>query len=562
MAASTPARGLARWWRGSIQVRVVAITLALSLLAMTLLATTLLRQISSGLQEAQVDAAVDDTAAGVASARSQLQAAQSIDPATVGQLLTQVVENLASAGAASGRYDVVLLRAPSADTDASAASRATRTSRGVLPDSVPTRLRDAVQAGTALYWTPTTVAYADATSEPGLAVGSQVPVPSIGVYELYYLFPLGPQEETLALVTRSVASVAVLVVLLLSAIAFVVVRQVARPVQQAAVTAERLAGGDLDERMTVPPREPKDEIGRLAQSFNHMAGSLQEQITRLEELSRLQQRFVSDVSHELRTPLTTVRMAADLLHDQSEQMDAASARASELMQSELDRFESLLSDLLEISRIDAGAAALDLEEADLRDITSSVCDGLRALADDVGAELVVTLAPEPATAVLDPRRISRILRNLVANAIEHSDRRPVEVSVRASADAVAVTVRDHGVGLDPEQVRLVFNRFWRADPARARTTGGSGLGLAISLEDARVHGGRLEAWGLPGAGASFRLTLPRRPRRCVWWTRMRRSGRDLDDAAARNSPACRRPGGGRLRGRAHRRARRRRPSGR
>ena len=511
MAASTPARGLARWWRGSIQVRVVAITLALSLLAMTLLATTLLRQISSGLQEAQVDAAVDDTAAGVASARSQLQAAQSIDPATVGQLLTQVVENLASAGAASGRYDVVLLRAPSADTDASAASRATRTSRGVLPDSVPTRLRDAVQAGTALYWTPTTVAYADATSEPGLAVGSQVPVPSIGVYELYYLFPLGPQEETLALVTRSVASVAVLVVLLLSAIAFVVVRQVARPVQQAAVTAERLAGGDLDERMTVPPREPKDEIGRLAQSFNHMAGSLQEQITRLEELSRLQQRFVSDVSHELRTPLTTVRMAADLLHDQSEQMDAASARASELMQSELDRFESLLSDLLEISRIDAGAAALDLEEADLRDITSSVCDGLRALADDVGAELVVTLAPEPATAVLDPRRISRILRNLVANAIEHSDRRPVEVSVRASADAVAVTVRDHGVGLDPEQVRLVFNRFWRADPARARTTGGSGLGLAISLEDARVHGGRLEAWGLPGAGASFRLTLPREP---------------------------------------------------
>lgn len=511
MAASTPARGLARWWRGSIQVRVVAITLALSLLAMTLLATTLLRQISSGLQEAQVDAAVDDTAAGVASARSQLQAAQSIDPATVGQLLTQVVENLASAGAASGRYDVVLLRAPSADTDASAASRATRTSRGVLPDSVPTRLRDAVQAGTALYWTPTTVAYADATSEPGLAVGSQVPVPSIGVYELYYLFPLGPQEETLALVTRSVASVAVLVVLLLSAIAFVVVRQVARPVQQAAVTAERLAGGDLDERMTVPPREPKDEIGRLAQSFNHMAGSLQEQITRLEELSRLQQRFVSDVSHELRTPLTTVRMAADLLHDQSEQMDAASARASELMQSELDRFESLLSDLLEISRIDAGAAALDLEEADLRDITSSVCDGLRALADDVGAELVVTLSPEPATAVLDPRRISRILRNLVANAIEHSDRRPVEVSVRASADAVAVTVRDHGVGLDPEQVRLVFNRFWRADPARARTTGGSGLGLAISLEDARVHGGRLEAWGLPGAGASFRLTLPREP---------------------------------------------------
>jgi two-component system sensor histidine kinase MtrB len=476
-----------------------------------LLATTLLRQISSGLQDAQVDAAVDDTAAGVASARSQLQAAQSIDPATVGQLLTQVVENLASAGAASGRYDVVLLRAPSADDDASAASRATRTSRGVEPESVPQRLRDEVQTGTSLYWTPTTVSYTDAPSEPGLAVGGQVPVPSIGVYELYYLFPLGPQEETLALVARSVASVAVLVVLLLSAIAFVVVRQVARPVQQAAVTAELLAGGALDERMTVPAQDPKDEIGRLAQSFNHMAGSLQEQITRLEELSRLQQRFVSDVSHELRTPLTTVRMAADLLHDQSEQMDPGTARASELMQSELDRFESLLSDLLEISRIDAGAAALDLEEADLRDIVRTVCDGLSTLADEVGADLVVDVPADEVSAVLDPRRIARILRNLVANAIEHAESRPVVVTVGQRPDVVAVTVRDHGMGLDPEQARMVFNRFWRADPARARTTGGSGLGLAISLEDARVHGGRLEAWGLPGAGSSFRLTLPREP---------------------------------------------------
>ncbi len=511
MAVTSPARGLARWWRGSIQVRVVVITLTLSVVVMSLLATTLIRQVSAGLQRTQVDAAVDDTAAGVASARTQLQAAQSIDPATVGQLLTQVVQNLASAGAASGRYDVVLLRTPSGDTDAPAASRATRTSRGVEPSSVPPRLRDSVQTGTSLYWTPTTVSYADGTSEPGLAVGAAVPVPSIGVYELYYLFPLGSQEETLALVGRSVASVAVLVVLLLSAIAFVVVRQVARPVQQAALTAERLAAGALDERMAVPSRDPKDELGRLAQSFNHMAGSLQEQITRLEELSRLQQRFVSDVSHELRTPLTTVRMAADLLHDESERMDPETRRASELMQSELDRFESLLSDLLEISRIDAGAAALDLEDVDLRDVTASVCDGLSALARDVGTVLRVELGAEPATAVLDPRRIARVLRNLVANAIEHSERRPVVVSVGANDDAVAVTVRDQGVGLEPEQAQLVFNRFWRADPARARTTGGSGLGLAISLEDARAHGGELAAWGLPGEGSCFRLTLPREP---------------------------------------------------
>ena len=507
--ATTGVGAVGRWWRGSIQVRVVATTLALSLVVMGLLATTLMRQISGGLQQAQVESAVDDTAAGVASARAQLQATESIDPATVGQLLTLVVQNLASAGAASGRYDVVLLPAPRAPADASAASRATRTSRGVEPTSVPERLRETVRSGSSVYWTPTTVAYADGTSEPGLAVGAQVPVPSIGLYELYYLFPLGQQAATLDLVARSVASVAVLVVLLLGGIALLVARQVAVPVQQAARTAEQLAAGALDERMAVPPGDPKDELGRLAQSFNHMAGSLQQQITRLEELSRLQQRFVSDVSHELRTPLTTVRMAADLLHDGSEMLDPGTRRASELMQSELDRFESLLSDLLEISRIDAGAAGLDLEQVDLRDVVSSVCDGLSAVARDAHTDLVLALPPHEAVAVLDPRRVARILRNLVANAIEHGEARPVQITVGANDEAVAVSVRDHGIGLDPEKLELVFNRFWRADPARARTTGGSGLGLAISLEDARIHGGDLSAWGEPGHGSCFRLTLPR-----------------------------------------------------
>jgi two-component system sensor histidine kinase MtrB len=509
MPSTRPVRAPARWWQGSIQVRVVATTVALSLLVMTVLASTLIGQIRSGLLRAQVDAAVDDTAAGVASARTQLQAAQSIDPATVGQLLTAVVQNLAGAGAGSGRYDVVLLRSPTSDPEASAASRATRTSRGVDPASVPADLRSSVRSSASLYWTYTTVGYADGSTAPGLAVGSQVPVPSIGVYELYYLFPLDQQQETLALVTRSVASVAVLVVVLLSGIAFIVVRQVVRPVQQAAGIAEQLAGGDLDERMAVPERGEKDELGRLAQSFNHMAGSLQQQITQLEELSRLQQRFVSDVSHELRTPLTTVRMAADVLHEESPEMDPATRRASELLQSELNRFEALLADLLEMSRIDAGAAGLDLEEVDLGDVVASVCDGLAPLARDAGVDLVVHRPRDATLVVVDPRRIARILRNLVANAIEHGESRPVEVTMAASADTVAVVVRDHGVGLSPDEVDLVFSRFWRGDPARTRTTGGSGLGLAIATEDARIHGGLLQAWGQRGTGSAFRLTLPR-----------------------------------------------------
>jgi two-component system sensor histidine kinase MtrB len=109
---------------------------------------------------------------------------------------------------------------------------------------------------------------------------------------------------------------------------------------------------------------------------------------------------------------------------------------------------------------------------------------------------------------VDPRRAERVLRNLVGNAIEHSESRPVVVTLAVDERAVAVTVRDHGIGLKPGEEKLVFNRFWRADPSRARQTGGTGLGLSISLEDARLHGGWLEAWGQPGLGAQFRLTLP------------------------------------------------------
>ena len=113
-------------------------------------------------------------------------------------------------------------------------------------------------------------------------------------------------------------------------------------------------------------------------------------------------------------------------------------------------------------------------------------------------------------AEIDTRRVDRILRNLINNAIDHADGKPVEVELAADDDVLAITVTDHGVGLRPGEAGLVFNRFWRADPSRQRQTGGTGLGLAISLEDARLHGGWLQASGAPGEGARFRLTLPRR----------------------------------------------------
>jgi two-component system sensor histidine kinase MtrB len=242
--------------------------------------------------------------------------------------------------------------------------------------------------------------------------------------------------------------------------------------------------------------------------MNYMASELQKQINTLEELSAVQQRFVADVSHELRTPLTTVRMAAEVLHDAREDFDPIAARSTELLQNELDRFEALLTDLLEISRFDAGAAELALSVADLRDVVDRVVEANAPLAAS-NRTAVVVHASGPATAEVDVRRIERIVRNLLVNAIEHAEARPIEVLIDSDEHAVAIAVRDHGVGFEASQAKQVFHRFWRADPARARTVGGTGLGLSIAMEDANLHGGWLTAWGRPGQGAQFRLTLPR-----------------------------------------------------
>jgi two-component system sensor histidine kinase MtrB len=146
---------------------------------------------------------------------------------------------------------------------------------------------------------------------------------------------------------------------------------------------------------------------------------------------------------------------------------------------------------------------------DISDIARRAADDAQQLAERRGSRIEFRLPAEPCMADADHRRVERILRNLLVNAVEHGEGNDVIVTVAADRDAVAVAVRDHGVGLKPGQDQLVFDRFWRADPARARTTGGTGLGLAIALEDAQLHGGWLQAWGMPGRGSVFRLTIPR-----------------------------------------------------
>jgi two-component system, OmpR family, sensor histidine kinase MtrB len=324
---------------------------------------------------------------------------------------------------------------------------------------------------------------------------------------VYYLFPLDDVQQSLALVTRSLLTAGVLLLLLIAALTWSLTRQIVTPIRMARRVAERLAAGQLQERLRV---SGEDDLARLATSFNQMATSLQRQIRQLEELSRVQRRFVSDVSHELRTPLTTVRMAGDVLHDARSDFDPATARAAELLQTELDRFETLLADLLEISRFDAGAAVLEIDDVNLVDVAHRVVDMTRPLAEQRGVRVRVDDPGHACLAEADVRRVERIVRNLVTNAIDHAESGDVVIRIAGDDQAAAIAVRDYGVGLGPGESAMVFNRFWRSDPARARTSGGTGLGLSISLEDTHLHGGWLQAWGRPHEGAQFRLTLPRR----------------------------------------------------
>jgi two-component system, OmpR family, sensor histidine kinase MtrB len=295
-------------------------------------------------------------------------------------------------------------------------------------------------------------------------------------------------------------------VFLFAAIAALVTRWVVTPVRRAARGAQRLSTGNLDERM---PVRGVDELAALATSFNEMAASLQDKMTALQDLSQVQRQFVSDVSHELRTPLTTIKMAAELLFENRDQLDGPASRSAEVLQSQLERFESLLTDLLEMSKYDANVEVLDPEPVDICDLVRHSADVAQQLAERRGAKIEFRLPAEPCVADVDRCRVERILRNLLVNAVEHGEGRDAVVTVAEDSAAVAVAVRDYGIGLSPGEDRLVFDRFWRADPARARTTGGTGLGLAIALEDARIHGGWLEAWGEVGRGSVFRLTLPR-----------------------------------------------------
>jgi two-component system sensor histidine kinase MtrB len=492
----------ARLWRSSLQVRTVAITVVLSGLAVAIIGGYMAISIGTNLfDDRRVDLERTSANATLAGQRVFDQAAEGGGFEDLETTLRDAVRAIQSFASSTGGTQFAIF-------ESGRARPGIQTRLPISPETLITpELREALRSETE----PRTVSQsvgllqADGSIEPGLVFGSALFLRG-SPYELYLVYNIADAQETLGFVQQTLALGGLALILLIGAVTYIVVRLVVGPVQLAAETSEKLAAGQLEVRI---PVKGDDVIATLARSFNGMAASLQSQITRLAALSQVQQRFVSDVSHELRTPLTTIRLAGDVLYDQRDSFPPATARTAELLHTQVERFELLLADLLEMSRYDAGAVDMETEPTNLVRLVEDAISSVQSLADSKGSQLRLVAPGGYFEAEVDVRRIRRILQNLLGNAIDHGEGKPIVIHVDSDANAVAIAVRDYGVGMTPAAMERVFDRFWRADPSRQRTTGGTGLGLAIALEDAALHGGWLEVWSAPGEGSCFRLTIPR-----------------------------------------------------
>ncbi|KQZ24516.1 MULTISPECIES: MtrAB system histidine kinase MtrB [Microbacterium] len=488
-------------WRSSLRFRTLTVTLLLTSTAILITCVTMALVIQNDLFESRKTEALEDAARAVNLAQVTLDsAALGDEPAALQELWDSVQADLRRYSTAEGFAGIRM----NDDPDAVALNGF---SAGLSANIISTGLSNrVVQFDDRQSWQSVGLDVAGRVV-PGIIVGQQLQVPEAGSFQLYFAYDLADADNTLTFVQRTLWIAGIGLVAIVAAISFIVLRTVSTPIVEAAETSARLASGDLAVRIDV---HGEDEIATLGRSFNAMADSIESQIKELGELSLVQQRFVSDVSHELRTPLTTIRLAADMLNDQRGEFDPTTARTTELLHTQVQRFETLLSDLLEISRYDAGSVQLELEATSLAHLAEDIIEQMQPLADGRGTELRLVAPGGYSPVDMDPRRVRRVLRNLIGNAIEHGEGRPVVVTVDSNQHAVAAGVRDFGLGMEPADAERVFDRFWRADPSRQRTIGGTGLGLSIALGDATLHGGSLAVWSELGVGTNFVLTLPRR----------------------------------------------------
>jgi two-component system sensor histidine kinase MtrB len=486
--------------RQSLSLKVLLTSLAFSIVIAAVIGISVHNRVATTIINEKIGISKIETANALYLAQGHFNIARFQNDSGLNKVVQDFITSSREDGSLSGRETVILPFAKDGNEQSIYQTVPTL----LVLDSIPNSFREQVRLADEVLDKRITIRYSDGKEFPGFLIGGKLNIPRTGAYEIYYLFKLNAQYQSISVITWTLFVAGLLLVLLFGLSTQFVIRQVVSPVQQAATVAEKFTQGDLTSRMSV---SSEDELASLGKSFNEMAVSIQQQIVRLENLSMLQQRFVSDVSHELRTPLTTLRMAAEVIYEQRANFDTNIARSSELLINQIDRFELLLSDLLEVSRFDAEAAALSVENFDISNLVQKTVDYLHPIKS--AAFEVFT----PAGAIEiegDPLRIERIIRNLISNAVDHGEGKKIQVQIKATDSEVAVSIRDFGVGFNEEDAPYLFDRFWRADPSRARTSGGTGLGLSIALEDTKLHKGQLLAWGKPHQGAHFVLTLPKR----------------------------------------------------
>ncbi len=354
-------------------------------------------------------------------------------------------------------------------------------------DRLPADLRDRVARGELAY------AWADVAGVPSLVVGGREPA---GGPAFYFVRNVSDITAAVGQLRLALAAGAVLLLVIALLAARIVARGVLAPVEAASRAAERIERGDLSARVPVTSR---DEFGTWADRFNRMAAALADTIARLEVAQAQNRRFVADVAHELRTPLAALVAEASIVGEHLDDLPPESRRAGELLVADVRRLRSLVEELMELSRFDAAAERVALEPVDVMRLVQAV----------TAARLATARFDPPAPSVVvdtDPRRLERILGNLLDNAREHAPDSPVEIELSVTPEQLTLGVLDRGPGVPEGDLDRIFDRFAKLDPSRHG--GSSGLGLAIAAEHAALLGGHLEASNRDVGGLRIALVLP------------------------------------------------------
>ena len=419
------------------------------------------------------------TDAAVEQARVNLVVASETLAGTSASSLEGDVERLLQSLQRRGQFEVLAL----------AGGRTFQTSVSLTADGVPPDVRAIAARGR--------VAAARRTVDgrPRVIVGGEVAAAE--PVQFWFFFPLDDVVRDLAGLRRVLTGSALAMIGVSAAVGAIAARRLLRPIALARDAAHRLEDGELHTRLA---GEGSDEFAELSRSFNSMAASLEQTVRELRDLESGHRRFVADVSHELRTPVTALAAAADMLEPRLGELDVNQRRAAKVLVDEARRLRTLVEDLMEISRFDAGAAIVEPDLIDLRRLL------LGAVRERGWDSVVRTDDVEQAVVAGDRRRLDRVFTNLLDNALRHGAP-PVLVSVTPAGGNAIVQIRDHGRGIPADHAERIFDRFYKVDPARGRSSS-SGLGLAIARENVHLHGGHIEAATDHRGGAVFKITLP------------------------------------------------------